>query len=94
MSAGFDNPLTVWVDGIGVMAPGLLDWDTASPILRGDAPFVPQATVLPAPALLPPAERRRASRVVKLALGLGLQAAAHAQQDVATLAMERVAMPQ
>jgi len=82
----FNNPLTLWLDGIGLMAPGLLDWKTAAPILRGDAPFVPQPTVLPAPELLPPAERRRASRVVKLALGLGLQAAAHAQQDVATLA--------
>lgn len=86
MSAGFVHPLTVWLDGIGLMAPGLADWDAAAPILRGEAPFVAQATVLPAPALLPPAERRRASRVVKLALGLGLQAAAHAQQDVATLA--------
>ena len=86
MSAGFNHPLTVWVDGIGVMAPGLLDWDAALPVLRGEASFVPRATVLPAPELLPPAERRRASRVVKLALGLGLQAAAHAQQDVATLA--------
>ena len=86
MTGGFNKPLTVWLDGIGLMAPGLPDWNAAAPILRGDAPFVPQPTVLPAPELLPPAERRRASRVVKLALGLGLQAAAHAQQDVATLA--------
>ena len=44
------------------------------------------AAVLPAPAILPPAERRRASRVVKLALTIGLEAAAHAGADIATLA--------
>jgi hypothetical protein len=42
--------------------------------------------VLPAPALLPPAERRRASRVVKTALAIGLEAVAHAGADAATLA--------
>jgi hypothetical protein len=42
--------------------------------------------VLPAPNLLPPAERRRASRVVKLTLALGLEAAAQAGADVAMLA--------
>ena len=39
-----------------------------------------------APAILPPAERRRASRVVKLTLAVGLEAAAHAGADVAQLA--------
>jgi hypothetical protein len=43
-------------------------------------------SVLPVPSILPPAERRRASRVVKLALAIGLEAAAHAEADVSTLA--------
>jgi hypothetical protein len=42
--------------------------------------------VLPPPAILPPAERRRASRVVRLTLAIGLEAAAHAGADVGTLA--------
>jgi hypothetical protein len=36
--------------------------------------------------LLPPAERRRASRLVKAALGVGLEAVSHAGADAATLA--------
>ena len=43
-------------------------------------------SVLPAPSLLPPAERRRASRVVKTALAVGLEAVAHAGADASKLA--------
>jgi hypothetical protein len=55
-------------------------------VLRGDQPWENSASVLPAPAILPPAERRRASRVVKVALGVGLEAVAHAGADPAKLA--------
>lgn len=75
-----------WIDGIGLIAPGLPDWATARAVLRGEAPYAAAASLLPAPALLPPAERRRASRVVKLALALGQAAATHAAVDPATLA--------
>jgi hypothetical protein len=80
------KPLTVWIEGIGFLAPGMPDWPTARAVLRGEVPLVPAASVLPAPSILPPAERRRASRVVKLTLAVGLEAAAHAGADVATLA--------
>lgn len=76
----------VWIDGIGLVAPGLPDWATACAVLRGEQAYEAAATVLPAAALLPPAERRRASKVVKLSLALGLQAAAQAGADVSTLA--------
>jgi len=79
-------PLTAWIEGIGFLAPGLPDWPTARAILRGEQLYVAAPSVLPAPAILPPAERRRASRVVKLTLAIGLEAAAHAEADVATLA--------
>jgi hypothetical protein len=42
--------------------------------------------VLPVPELLPPAERRRASRVIKLSLGAGLEAVKQAGADASTLA--------
>lgn len=77
-------PLTAWIAGIGLIAPGLPDWPSARAVLRGEQPWVSAPSVLPTPALLPPAERRRASRVIKLALGIGLEAAAGA--DVSTLA--------
>ena len=80
------RPLTAWIEGIGFLAPGLPDWPTARAVLRGETPLTAAPSVLPAPSILPPAERRRASRVVKLTLAVGLEAAAHAGADVATLA--------
>lgn len=81
------NPtLAAWIDGIGLIAPGLPDWPTARAVLRGEQAWNNTPSVLPAPAVLPPAERRRASRVVKLTLGIGLEAAAHGGADPATLA--------
>lgn len=80
------KPLTAWIEGIGFLAPGLSDWPTARAVLRGEQAYENAPSVLPAPAILPPAERRRASRVVKLTLAVGLEAAAHAGSDVAQLA--------
>ena len=79
-------PLAAGIAGIGLIAPGLPDWPSARAVLCGEAAYQAAPSQLPAPAILPPAERRRASRVVKLALALGLEAAAHAGADVATLA--------
>lgn len=78
--------LTVWIDGIGTLAPGLPTWPAAADVLAGRAAYEPAPTVLAPPALLPPAERRRASRLVKAALGVGLEAVNHAGADAATLA--------
>ena len=79
-------PLAAWVESIGFVAPGMPDWPAARAVLRGEQPFTAAASVLPAPDILPPAERRRASRIVKLTLAVGLEAAAQAEADVATLA--------
>ena len=80
------NPLSAWIEGIGLLAPGLPDWPRARAVLRGESAYAAAPSLLPLPGLLPPAERRRASRVVRLALALGLEAAAHAAADVGTLA--------
>jgi len=86
MSSAPMTPLTAWIEGIGLIAPGMPDWPSAAAILRGEQPYTAAPAVLPAPAILPPAERRRASRIVKLTLALGLEAAAHAGADVSALA--------
>jgi hypothetical protein len=78
--------LSVCINGIGLLAPGLESWPAACEVLAGRATYAPAPTVLPAPAVLPPAERRRASRLVKTALGAGLEAASHAGADAAALA--------
>lgn len=65
---------TVWLHGVGLMAPGLPDWPQARAVLRAERPWTSAPTVLPPADRLPAAERRRASRVVRVALALGLQA--------------------
>jgi Beta-ketoacyl synthase, N-terminal domain len=78
--------LTVWVNGIGLLGPGLPSWDVARAVLRGERARLDTPTVLPAPSRLPPAERRRAGAAVKLALAVADEAVASARLDPATLA--------
>lgn len=78
--------LIAWIDGIGLLAPGIADWPAGVEILAGRRSYEPAPTVLSAPAVLPPAERRRASRLVKAALGVGLEAVTGAGADATTLA--------
>ena len=78
--------LSAYVDGVGVLGPGLADWPDAAAILSRAKPYSPAATVLPAPQLLPPTERRRTGRVVKLALAVALEASSRARVDPAGLA--------
>jgi Beta-ketoacyl synthase, N-terminal domain len=79
------SALTAWVRGIGVLGPGLPDWPTTAAVLRAARPYVSQPTILPAPGVLPAAERRRAGRIIKLALAVGAQAVAHAGIDAREL---------
>ena len=79
------TPLTAWLDGIGLLGPGLPDWPAAARVLSGAQPWAHAPTVLAAPQALPAAERRRTGAVVKLALAAGLEAVTHAGADAATL---------
>jgi len=47
------------IDGIGLIGPGLAGWEASRAILAGAAYDAQAATVIAAPAMLPPAERRR-----------------------------------
>ena len=78
--------LSAWVDGVGLLGPGLADWPQGRAIMRQEAAYAPQRTVLPVPQNLPPAERRRATAVVKLTLASGLEAVANAGLQAAELA--------
>jgi hypothetical protein len=77
--------LAAQIEGIGLLGPGLDGWTGAAALLQGRSPYIPQPTVLPMPAGLPPAERRRVGRVVKLALAVGLQATSKAGVEPAAL---------
>jgi len=73
---------TVYLDGIGLFAPGIADWTQARAVLNGITPFDLNAD-LPAFNIvdLPATERRRAGRSVKLAVDLAAQAVQAAQID-------------
>jgi hypothetical protein len=70
--------LEAYVQGIGVLGPGFSNWPNAAAVLAGHRDYAPEPTVLPAPSLLPPTERRRTGRVVKLALAIASEAVGHA----------------
>jgi hypothetical protein len=78
--------LSAYVGGLGVLGPGLSNWPEAAAVLSGQQAYRPTATVLPMPTILAAAERRRIGRVVKLALGVALEATSQAGDDPAELA--------
>ena len=80
------SSLTVWVDGAGLLGPGLASWSSSLATLRGEQPHMFVPSVLPPPARLPPAERRRAGAAVKLAMAVADEAVALAGADPHTLA--------
>jgi len=78
------NSLLAYIDGIGLLAPGLDNWEAGRAVLAGQVSYVSRKTSLPAPAMLPPAERRRSGPLVRVALAAGAEAGAG--HDLATLA--------
>ena len=77
--------LSAYIEGIGMLGPGLSNWPEGRVILAGSQAYQPGKTVLPAPALLPAAERRRAGALIKLTLATGLEAIIHAGLEASTL---------
>lgn len=57
----------VYLGGIGLCAPGMLNWTMGSAVLRGEIP-VSDEFPRPVAALLPPAERRRSSQSTRYAM--------------------------
>jgi beta-ketoacyl synthase-like protein len=77
--------LSAAIEGIGVLGPGLRDWPATAAVLAGRSEYRRARTELPPPALLSGAERRRAGRVIKLALAVGAEAVAQAGRDARQL---------
>lgn len=77
--------LTAYIEGIGLLGPGIPDWFSARALLTAEQPYFSSKTVIPAPELLPAAERRRASDIVKLTLATSLEAIAAAGLEAASL---------
>jgi hypothetical protein len=73
--------LTAYIRGIGLIGPGLPDWQSGARVIAGAEPYSPQPTTVPMPDGLPAAERRRTGATVKLALSVAQQAIAAAGVD-------------
>lgn len=73
--------LTAYIQGIGLIGPGLSDWRSGSRVIAGEEVYSHRPTAVPNPEGLPPAERRRTGATVKLALAVAQQAVAAAGVD-------------
>jgi hypothetical protein len=74
----------VFVEAVGLAAPGLSSWQQGAAILRGEQPYANTPLPPHVPALLPANERRRATPSIKLAF----QAAEDAMQGTTLLAAD------
>ncbi len=78
--------MRVSVGAVGVLAPGLPDWETLREVFSSRCAFVSSPLEVPLPNCLAPAERRRSSPTVRLAIAVAEQAlrqTALAPQDMA-----------
>ncbi|MBI5008040.1 MAG: beta-ketoacyl synthase chain length factor [Nitrosomonadales bacterium] len=66
--------MRLYVEGVGLLGPGLDGWSASRAVLAGEAPYVAAPTNLRASDMLPAAERRRAGVPIKLALTVGQEA--------------------
>ncbi len=73
----------VYVDGVGLLAPGLPGWAESLPVLRGAVAYVAQPVARPAAGLLPANERRRCGDTTRLAVHV-----AHAAAQAAACALD------
>jgi hypothetical protein len=78
--------LTAYLDGIGLVGPGLDNWPAARPILAGTVPYESRPLTVAAPQSLPPAERRRTGLAIKVALAVAQEACAAGRLDARQLA--------
>jgi hypothetical protein len=75
-------PSRVYVESVGLFGTGFESWVQGAAILRGEQLFVPTDSPLPSPEWLPPAERRRTSDIIRLALCAGREALTTANQSI------------
>lgn len=73
--------LSAYIQGIGLIGPGLADWQSGARSLAGEEAYAPRPTAIPAPEGLPAAERRRTGATVKLAVSAAQQAVTAAGID-------------
>ena len=79
------SALVAFIEGVGLLGPGISNWQDGARLLTGEIPWSAAATVVPALTCLPSAERRRTGVPVRIAITAGLEAAGRAGVDPAHL---------
>jgi hypothetical protein len=80
--------MRVYVQGIGLLGPGLTDWKHGANVLLGLEAYSSESMPNPTPAILPPNECRRSSDLVRWSLHVAQEALNQAQihpKDVLTI---------
>jgi hypothetical protein len=78
--------MQLFLEGLGLLGPGLQSWAASRAVLSGEAPYSFAPTVLRAATMLPATERRRAGVPVKLALAVAEEAFIHAGRETGSAA--------
>lgn len=76
----------VFIEAVGIAAPGLANWSAAAAILRDEVPYVAEPLAPHTPALLPANERRRATATIRLAFQAAEDAMSNASIPAQALA--------
>ena len=66
--------ITVDIQGVGLLAPGLPGWEAGRAVLAGCRPYVAENAPHPDATVLPPNERRRSSKSVRWAVQVAQEA--------------------
>lgn len=77
---------TLYIDAVGIVAPGLEGWNNSIEVIKGNTPFNPTPLPKYKPTLLPPNERRRATELVRLAFRCCEDACADSNIDLSKAA--------
>jgi hypothetical protein len=75
-----------FIEGIGLLGPGLDGWTASRPVLAGATAYTAAPTNMRASDMLSAAERRRAGVPIKLALAVGQEAFVQSGRDTKTAA--------
>ncbi len=78
--------ISVYVEGVGILGPGLTGWPQARVILSGLAPYAAADLPRLSPALLAPDIRRRTGDHIRLAVQVAAEAVEHSGRAAADLA--------
>jgi hypothetical protein len=77
--------LAGFIEGVGLLGPGIANWQAGARVLAGESPWSGARTVITALTCLPSAERRRTGVPVRIAITAGLEASSGAGRDAAVL---------